>query len=161
MGKFSSNAPLPRPILIKFVRVADVTSILSKRKNLSHPYSIKPDMSPDQRLQESILMKERWSLIQSGASCSHIRIRGNSIYIHGKLHGRVLNHKFERDTQEPSSRTNSPVVQQGQLSSHNVQVIPAFDESNVSSVDDMCPQHTPSVSDSKQIVQISISCVCI
>ena len=123
LGKFSSDAPRPRPILIKFVRVADVTSILSKRKNLSHPYSIKPDLSPDQRLQESILMKERWSLIQSGVSRSHIRIRGNSIYIHTKLHGKVLNHKFERDTQEPnspSSRTNSPIVQQGQLSSHNV-----------------------------------------
>ena len=103
-------------------------------------------------------MKERWSLIQSGASRSHIRIRGNSIYIHGKLHGRVLNHKFERVTQEPnspSSRSNSPIVQQGQLSSHNVQVTPAVDESNVSSVDDMCPQHTPSVSDSTDTTPVS------
>ena len=47
LGKFSSDAPRPRPILIKFVRVADVTCILSRRKNLSHPYSIKSDMSPD------------------------------------------------------------------------------------------------------------------
>ena len=89
---------------------------------------------------------------------SHIRIRGNSIYVHGKLHGRVLNHKFERVTQEPnspSSRSNSPIVQQGQLSSHNVQVTPAVDESNVSSVDDMCPQHTPSVSVSTDTTPVS------
>ena len=80
------------------------------------------------------------SLIQSCASHSQIRIRGNSIYIHGKLHGRVLNHKFERGTQEsnsPSSRSNSPIVQQGELSSHNVQVTPAVDKSNVSSVDEV------------------------
>ena len=156
LGKFSSDAPRPRPILIKFVRVADVTNILSKRKNLSHPYSIKPDMSPDQRLQESILLKERWSLIQSGANRSHIRIRGNSIFIHGKLHGRVQNHKFERVTQEPNSpSSNSPIVQQGQQSSHDVQVSPAFVESNVSFVDDMCPQHTTSVSDSTDSTPVS------
>ena len=155
LGKFSSNAPRPRPILIKFVRKADVTSILSKRKNLFHPYSIKPDMSPDQRLNESILLKERWSLIQSGVSRSHIRIRGNSIYVLGKLHGRVLNHKFVRDTQKPSnpkSRSNSPIVQQGQLSNHNVQVTPAFDELNVSSVDNLCSQSMSSVSGGTPIV---------
>ena len=111
-------------------------------------------MSPDQRLNESILLKERWSLIQSGVSRSHIRIRGNSIYVLGKLHGRVLNHKFVRDTQGPSnpkSRSNSPIVQQG----HNVQVTPAFDESNVSSVDNLCSQSIPSVSGGTPIV----SCV--
>ena len=45
LGKFSTGASRPRPLLIKFVRVADVTSILSKKRNLSNPYSIKPDMS--------------------------------------------------------------------------------------------------------------------
>ena len=36
-------------------------------------------MSPDQRLHESVLMRERWSLIQSGTSRNHIRIR--SMYV--------------------------------------------------------------------------------
>ena len=110
LGKFSSGASRPRPILMKFVRVADVASILAKRKNLSHPYSIKPDMSPDQRLHESVLMRE---------SRNHIRIRENSIYVCGKLHGLVLDFKFECETQDdasprPSSRSNSPTVQRDQ-----------------------------------------------
>ena len=154
LGKFSSGASRPRPILIKFVRVADVASILAKKKNLSHPYSIKPDMSPDQRLQESVLMRERWSLIQTGTSRNHIRIRGNSIYVSSKLHGRVLDFKFERETQDdasplpnsPSSRSNPPTVQRDQQSSHHVHVTQAFDESNVSSVDDTCSQHRPPTS---------------
>ena len=44
LGKFSADASRPRPILVKFVCVADVTNILS---NLTHPYSIKPDMTRD------------------------------------------------------------------------------------------------------------------
>ena len=44
LGKFFPRASRPRPILIKFVRAPDVVSILSKKRNFSHPYSIKPDM---------------------------------------------------------------------------------------------------------------------
>ena len=52
---------------VKFFRVADATSILSKRRSShSTPVVIKPDMSPTERRSESILLKERWSLVQSG-----------------------------------------------------------------------------------------------
>ena len=167
LGKFSSGASRPRPILIKFVRVADVASILAKRKNLSHPFSIKPDMSPDQRLQESVLMRERWSLIQSGTSRNHIRIRGNSMYVRGKLHGWVLDFKLVHEIQDhgsslpnsPSLRSNSPTVKRDQQSSHHVQITQAFDESNVPSVDDACSQHGPptSVSDNPSPISPTLS----
>ena len=58
-GKFSPSASRPRPILVKFVRIADVTKIFANKRNLSSPFSIKPDMSRAQRLQESVLMRER------------------------------------------------------------------------------------------------------
>ena len=40
-------------------------------------------------------MQERWKLIQSGVSRKTIRIRGNSLFVSSKLHGRVTNSKFE------------------------------------------------------------------
>jgi len=70
-GKFDPkrNNTKPRPILVHFVRMADISSILAKR-SLKRPYSVKPIMSKEQQKIESILMKERWKLIQSGVSRS-------------------------------------------------------------------------------------------
>ena len=119
LGKFSPNASRPRPILVKFVRVADVSKIFSKRRNLSTPYFIRPDLSRSERFQQSLLMQERWNLIQSGVSRKSIRIKGNSLYVSNKLHGRVSNSKFEHasassetpDLSQPDSpRPTSPIV---------------------------------------------------
>jgi len=66
-----------RPILVQFVRMADITSVLTKRgRNLSKPYYTKVDMMQEQRRLEIILilMRERWKLIQSGVSRTHIKI---------------------------------------------------------------------------------------
>ena len=49
LGKYSPGSSRPRPILVKFIRISDVTNTLSK-SNLSHPYTIKPDMSREQRV---------------------------------------------------------------------------------------------------------------
>ena len=57
LGKFSQSSR-PRPILIRFIRVADANRILTKRSNLSHPFSLKPDL-PFQRVQNSLLLKQR------------------------------------------------------------------------------------------------------
>ena len=66
LGKFSPLHSKPRPILVKFIRVADVSLVLSKKGRLKSPYTIKPDMTREERLKESMLLKERWTLIQSG-----------------------------------------------------------------------------------------------
>ena len=42
LGTFSPGASHPRPILVKFVRTADITKIFAKMKSLSIPFSIKP-----------------------------------------------------------------------------------------------------------------------
>ena len=55
---------------------------------------MRPDLSPDKIVQEKILLKEHWILIQSGVERSDIKIEGNAIHIRGLLHGRVVNSVF-------------------------------------------------------------------
>ena len=74
LGKFKPQNPKPRSILVKLIRVADVHKILSNRGQCRHPIFIKHDMSPEERHRESILLKERWNLIQTGIPKSSIRI---------------------------------------------------------------------------------------
>ena len=49
LGKFNPVAIHPRPLLVKFIRAADVVSVLSKKGSLSRPLFIKPDLSPQER----------------------------------------------------------------------------------------------------------------
>ena len=75
---------------MKFIRAADVSTVLSKRGSLRNSLvSIKPDMSPLERKCESLLLKERWSLIQSGIPRPAIRIRGSHLLVRNKLHGQI------------------------------------------------------------------------
>lgn len=78
--------------------MADITSVLTKRGNLSKPYYIKADMMQEQRRLEIILMRERWKLIQSGVSRTHIKIRNSNIYVKNKLHGLVMGSEFKPAT---------------------------------------------------------------
>ena len=75
---------------MKFIRAADASSVLSKRRSsIGASVIIKPDMSPSERKRESILLKERWSLIQSGVPRKAIRIQGSRLLVRNKLHGQV------------------------------------------------------------------------
>ena len=145
LGKFSPDASRPRPILVKFVRVADVSKIFTKRRHLSSPYFIKPDLSRSERFQQSILMQERWNLIQSGVSRKSIHIKGNSLYVSNKLHGRISKSKFEHASVAPSSslsgshRPTSPIVP------HDPQPR-LHDEPTTSLVSNTCLQDTSSSS---------------
>ena len=66
LGKYIPSQSRSRPILVKFIRFTDVTKVLSSRAKISRPFFVKPDMSLEERAEESLLMKERWGLIQSG-----------------------------------------------------------------------------------------------
>jgi len=46
-------------------------------------------MTPDEQQIESILFKERRTLIQKDTERRAIKIRGNKIFINNKLHGEV------------------------------------------------------------------------
>ena len=95
LGKYSPSSSRPRPVLVKFIRISDVTSTLSKRGNLSRPYVIKLDMSREQREIESALMKERWRLIESGVHRSNLKIKDNRLFVGKKLHGSVVDKTFQ------------------------------------------------------------------
>ena len=90
LGKYSVEARKSRPLLVKFICAADASSVLSKRRSsIGASVIIKPDMSPSERKRESILLKERWSFIQSGVPRKAIRIQGSRLLVRNKLHGQV------------------------------------------------------------------------
>ena len=103
LGKLSSRRARPRPILVKLIKISDVTSSLTKRSNLNHPYVLKPDMPYEQRVRESVLLKERWHLIQSGVHRSSIKIKDNRLIV-DKLHSSVIENTFQRE----ADRLNIP-----------------------------------------------------
>lgn len=94
LGKFNRERKHPRPLLVKFIRAADVSSILSKRGSLHHPVFIKPDLTPEQRRRDSVLLNERWNLINSGIPRADIKIRDSRLFVQGKLYGYFSKSQF-------------------------------------------------------------------
>ena len=94
LGKYNPNRSKPRPILVKFLRSADVTSILFEKSYLASPFSIKTDMTVEEKKIEGLLLKERWELLQKGIDRNQIKIRQNNLYVNDKLHARVLDAKL-------------------------------------------------------------------
>ncbi len=84
-----STEPSHGPILVKFVRSADVISILSGVSKLQPPYFVKPDRSPSEREKEKCLISIRWSLVQSGIERKDIKIRNLSILVNNNRFGKV------------------------------------------------------------------------
>lgn len=90
LGKYSSSNACPRPILVKFNSYPAVMSVLANRPCYA-PYIVKPDLSPLERANEKVLLKERWNLCQLGVEKSSIKIKGNSLFVNGQLFGKVSN----------------------------------------------------------------------
>jgi len=104
--RFKQSQSRPRPILIKLQRVIDANVILANKTSLPSPFLVKPDMSLEDRAIESILLKEHWSLIQSGNNRKQIKISKNHIYLNGHLHGKAVNSVSQRieNNIQPSSQ---------------------------------------------------------
>ena len=102
LGKYQEQSRRPRPILIKFKRAIDVSILLSKASTLPKGIRIKPDMNPEERHTESLLLKERWTLMQKEIDRKLIKIRGNKIFVNNKLHGEVQNRNFVLSQAVPS-----------------------------------------------------------
>ena len=94
LGKFDPKRKHPRPLLVKLIRSSDVQTILVNCSKVSKPVIIKRHMSPDERINESLLLKERWNLIQSGIEHKSIKIQGTRIYANKKLVGQLSNFQF-------------------------------------------------------------------
>lgn len=95
LGKFKVG--ITRPLLLKLNRLVDVNSILSGRQKLSTSpkVRIKPDLTPDERKVEQLLLVERRSLIKSGKERRSIKLRGSSLFVDNQKYGEVRNNKFE------------------------------------------------------------------
>ena len=106
LGRYSENSTKPRPILISLTKTSEVELNLSKRFSISASdrFRIKPDLSPEERATESLLLKERRNLIASGIDKRFIRIRRNRICINRSQHGEVTNGVLQLT--EPSSFVN-------------------------------------------------------
>ena len=95
LGRFDPKHHQPRPLLVSLIRSSDVQTILANRSKLSKPIVIKPHMSPEERFNESLLLKVRWKLIQQGTERKSIKIQGTRIYASKKLVGQISNSHFE------------------------------------------------------------------
>jgi len=76
LGKFRCDQTRPRPILL---RVFDAEAVLSKRSSFHAPIVIKQYMTKEERLIESILLRERWNLFQNGTDRKFIKIQNTDI----------------------------------------------------------------------------------
>jgi len=75
LGKFNSDTTNLRLILVSFLRSAGASMALSKISEFKRPNFIKPDLSPEERANESVLLKQRWALIQKGVERKQFKIR--------------------------------------------------------------------------------------
>ena len=101
LGKYKPDASRPRPILIKFLRSTEATMALFKMSAFKAPVHIKPDLTQEEREVESFLLKERWSLTQSGFDKKRIKIRNNCIFIDNIIYGQYHNAKLHRSQYNP------------------------------------------------------------
>lgn len=69
-------------------------NILSNRPNYPPKINIKPDLSEEERICESLLLTKWWKLMQIGTDKKVFKIKKSSLYIQGKLYGRVQNSSF-------------------------------------------------------------------
>ena len=112
LGKYKQNQNLLRPILVKLNRAMDVTNILSNRSSIdNNNITIKPDMNPQDQRKEALLLKERWSLIQSGVSRSDIKIKSSSLYVKGTKYGYILNSVFNLTPNFSSNLSTLPAAE--------------------------------------------------
>ena len=79
LGKYRENSKRPHPILVKLNRAIDRSLLLSNLKTTTLPGNIKiaPDLSVEERTTRSLLLKERWNLMQDGMERESIKIGFN------------------------------------------------------------------------------------
>jgi len=72
------------------------------------PIYIKPDLSPEERAKESILLKERWGLIQKGAERKQIKLRNGALFVDNQL--MVVSRVLSLLEQSTTLHSNQPLL---------------------------------------------------
>ena len=114
--------------MVKLQCIIDANAILANKAALSPPIFIKPDMSLAERAKESLLLKERWKLIQAGYDRRQIKLSNNSLYVDHQLFGEIADSEFCRsdnyqphppaDRQSTVTVLTSPMDQQPSANDH-------------------------------------------
>ena len=94
IGKFIPNSERPRQILVTLGSTTDVSYVLSKSQLLPSSIYIRRDLSPIQRKERALLSQERKRLIDNNTDRKLIKIRNSSIFVSGRLTGRVVDGVF-------------------------------------------------------------------
>ena len=84
---------------------------LSKIGEFNKPIYIKPDLSPEERAKESVLLKECWFLIQEGAERKRIKLKSGALFVDNQLYGRFKGLEFVTTNYKPPLQTNSSNAQ--------------------------------------------------
>lgn len=105
LGKYKSSNKQPRPLLVKFLRSTDASNVLRNKSKLSPPVYIKPDLTPEEKAKESMLLKERRSLIEQGVNRKQIKLLNNSILVSGKPHCQVEKSELKFNPTSPYAPT--------------------------------------------------------
>ena len=120
--------------MVKLIRFADVSNVLENRGSLSPPFAIKLDRSFDERLKDSILLKERWKLIQSVISRKEIKIRNDWLFVHNKLYGKCFGSVFHPSSSDhvtiSSQSKSSTVIIPDPLNNFSIESTAATDPAN-------------------------------
>ena len=89
LGKYDCKNERPRPLLVRFLQSSVALDVLSNKPKFDTPVYIKPDLTPDERHKEKLLLKERRAVIDKGVERKEIKIRNECIFINNKFHCRV------------------------------------------------------------------------
>ena len=97
LGQYSPDASSPRPLLVSFLRTSDVQYILGHSHELSSPYRVQPDRSPQEQADRALLLHERFRLTSSGrVDRSSIKIKHLSMFVNDRLHCKVVDGQLVR-----------------------------------------------------------------
>lgn len=91
LGRYNQESSRPRSMLLKLNRSFDVSNVLANRVKTPPGITIKADQTKEERQRESLLLGERWKLMQNGTDKKEIKIRASTIYLKGNKHARVAN----------------------------------------------------------------------
>ena len=100
IGKYSPNGTRPRPLLVKFHRACDVSTILYELSQGGLPaelsgIAIKHHMTPSEVKSNSILLRKRLELSQEREDKQRLKIRGNKLLQDSQLLGEVVDGEYK------------------------------------------------------------------
>ena len=87
LGRYRADQEKPRPILVKLVWIEGVSKVLANRWAVKSSIVVKPDMTQDERIRESTLLKHRSNLIKSGIPKRAIKISRANIFVNNVEYG--------------------------------------------------------------------------